>query len=138
MKGRLLAIDYGERRIGLAISDPMQIIASGLTTLLVNNNKDAIRQIAEIIKEQEIVGIIIGMPNRTDGRQSEKATKIESFAGILSESQKVPVYFIDERYTSTIAKSMLLEAESKKKRRTKEKLDELAAVVILRAYLDSQ
>ncbi len=138
MKGRILAIDYGERRMGLAISDPLQIIAQGLKTLLVKNDNDAAVQLTKVVVDHEILQIVIGTPSRTDGKESEKAKTIEEFIVTLEKSVRLPIVRIDERYSSKIAKSMLLEVEEKKKRRTKEKIDELAAVVILRSYLDSK
>ncbi|NUM81599.1 Holliday junction resolvase RuvX [bacterium] len=138
VKGRILAIDYGETRVGLALSDPMRIIAAGLTTLIVKNDRDAIRQLLSIIHEQEVSQIIMGLPYDTQGGLSAKAVKIKTFAENLKKETGIPVDFCDERFTSITAKKMLLESEQKKKRRSKEKIDTLAAVVILRHYMDSK
>lgn len=135
-KGRILAIDFGERRMGLAISDPDRILASGLTTLIVKNTRDAIGQLKEIVCKHEINLVIVGLPLLTDGTHGAKAGKVLSFCECLRENLTVPVQLIDERFSTITAQRMLLESETKKKRRTKEKIDELAAVVILRHYLD--
>ncbi|MBX7150772.1 Holliday junction resolvase RuvX [bacterium] len=138
VKGRILAIDYGETRIGLALSDPMRVIAAGLTTLIVKNENDAIKQLTVIIREQDVVQIVLGLPYDTQGHLSAKAMKIKSFADVLKKETDILVDYCDERFSSVTAKKMLLESEPKKKRRGKEKIDTLAAVVILRHYMDSQ
>ena len=137
IKGRILAIDYGERRMGLALTDPMQIIASGLKTILVKNDNDAIHQLTPIVQESEVVHIILGMPLDPSGAAGAKAQKVKAFSEKLKQRLNIQVTDWDERLSSVSAKKMLLETELKKKRRNKEKIDELAAVVILRHYLDS-
>lgn len=138
VKGRILAIDYGEIRVGLAISDPMRIIAAGLTTLIVKNDRDAIQQLKAIIREHEVTILIIGLPFDSQGHLSAKAVKIKTFAEALQKETDIPIDFCDERFTSVTAKRMLLETEQKKKRRSKEKIDTLSAVVILRHYMNSK
>ncbi len=138
IQGRILAIDYGERRMGLALSDPMQIIASGLTTLAVKNDNDAMHQLQAVVQENEVVQIILGMPLDPSGAVGAKALKVKAFSEKLQRRLGINVIHWDERGSSVSAKKMLLEVEAKKKRRNKEKIDELAAVVILRHYLDSQ
>jgi putative Holliday junction resolvase len=137
IQGRILAIDYGERRMGLALSDPMRIIASGLRTIIVRSDNDALHQLAPIVKESEVVQIILGMPFDSSGAVGAKAQKVKAFSEKLKQHLNIEVTHWDERLSSVSAKKMLLETELKKKRRNKEKLDELAAVVILRHYLDS-
>lgn len=135
MKGRVLAIDYGEKRIGLAISDPMRILATGLQTLQEGERAARIR-IAELVQERSVTEIVVGLPLGLDGHPSAKTGKVLSFIDALKAEVEVPIQTIDERFTTAMAKKMLPELELKKKRRTKSKLDELAAVVILRSYLD--
>lgn len=135
--GRILAIDYGERRIGLALSDPMQIIASGLTTLQVNNENEAIQKINQLVVEHDVCQIVLGNPLDKDGSEGTKTQKVRTFAEKLQKQISIGIVFWDERMSSVTAQKLLIEAESKKKRRTKEKIDELAAVVILRHYLDA-
>lgn len=135
--GRILAIDYGERRIGLALSDPMRIIASGLTTIQVQNENAAIQKIKKLVNEHEVIQIVMGNPLDKNGSEGTKAQKVRIFAEKLRQQIPLDIVFWDERMSSVTALKMLVEAESKKKRRTKEKIDELAAVVILRHYLDA-
>jgi putative holliday junction resolvase len=135
--GRILAIDYGERRIGLALSDPMRIIASGLTTLEIKSDNEAVEKIKSIITEHEIVEIVLGNPLDKSGAEGAKTAKVRAFAEKLQKAVSPSIILWDERMSSVTAQKMLIETESKKKRRTKEKIDELAAVVILRHYLDA-
>lgn len=135
--GRILAIDYGERRIGLAVSDPMRIIVSGLTTLEVKNEIEAIQKIKSVAEEQEAVLIVLGDPLQKDGTEGPKTKKVRLFAEKLKHQLEIPIILWDERMSSVTAKKLLIETESKKKRRNKQKLDELAAVVILRHYMDA-
>lgn len=135
-KGRILAIDYGERRVGLAITDPMQIIASGLTTLAVENDRHAANQIAQIISKEDITEIIIGLPIAPSGEATEKTRTVNQFISILKEKTALPIIPWEERFSTVSAQRLLIEAEEKKKRRTKEKIDTLAALVILQHYLD--
>lgn len=136
-QGRVLAIDYGERRIGLALSDPMRIIASGLTTIQVQNENAAIQEIKKLVNEHEVIQIVMGNPLDKNGSEGTKAQKVRIFAEKLRQQIPLDIIFWDERMSSVTAQKMLIETESKKKRRTKEKIDELAAVVILRHYLDT-
>ncbi len=135
-RGRILAIDYGERRIGLAMSDPERIIASGLSTLTINNDRAGIDEIKKIIRDYEVSLVVIGIPFRPDGSVSAKGIRIQTFGDTLKSETEVPVTEWDESFSSVSAKELLIQAETKKKRRKKEKIDELAAVVILRDYMD--
>lgn len=136
--GRILAIDYGERRIGLALSDPMRIIASGLTTLDVRGESEAVQKIKILVQEHDVHEIVLGNPLEKSGNEGSKTQKVRDFAEKLKKEISTPITFWDERLSSVTAQKLLIETESKKKRRTKEKIDELAAVVILRHYLDAQ
>jgi putative Holliday junction resolvase len=136
--GRILAIDYGERRIGLALSDPMRIIASGLTTLDVRGESEAVQKIKILVQEHDVQEIVLGNPLEKSGNEGSKTQKVRAFAEKLKKEISTPITFWDERLSSVTAQKLLIETESKKKRRTKEKIDELAAVVILRHYLDAQ
>lgn len=135
--GRILAIDYGERRIGLALSDPMRIIASGLTTLQVKNEQEAILKLKQLVEEHEVIQIVLGNPLDKSGLEGIKTKKVKTFAEKLQLQIPIKIIFWDERMSTVTAQKLLIETESKKKRRTKEKIDELAAVVILRSYLNA-
>lgn len=135
-KGRILAIDYGERRVGLALSDPMRIIASGLTTLKVRSDGETVAAIVDLSKQHEVSLIVLGLPLEKSGVSGQKARHVARFRDRLAAAIAVPIVTWDERLTTVAAKKMLLETESRKKRRTKARLDTLAATVILRNYLD--
>ena len=138
-KGSLLGIDYGERRIGLAISDPEQKIAFGVTTIDVKNNS-LWKYLEEIIKEENIVKLIVGYPLRTDGKESDKAKKVDNFIIELENHFSLPVAREDEAFTSSVAKDIIKNRATKKKhknmRTQKEEIDKLAACILLQDYLD--
>lgn len=135
MNGRVLAIDYGERRVGLAISDPMRIIASGLPTLIVRNDVESIARIAEIVKSENVVEIVMGLPLSLHGADTQKTVHVRGFADKLRVVIGIPIQLVDERFTTATAKRMLSAVEEKRRRRGKEKLDQLAAIVILQDFL---
>lgn len=128
-------MDYGEKRIGLAMTDPDRIVASGFTTLTVDSEITALDAIIKIIHDYEITEVVVGIPLRSDGSLTPKAYKIKAFCAKLSERTALPVQEWDESFSSVEAKRLLLQSETKKKRRNKEKIDELAALVILREFL---
>lgn len=134
--GRILAIDYGERRIGLALSDPMRIIAASLMTLTVHSDDEAVQAIAKEVVKQNATLIVLGWPLEKSGTAGSRAVSVLAFREKLAQTVTVPIEMLDERLSTVSAKRMLIESETKKKRRTKERLDSLAATVILRHYLD--
>ncbi len=134
-QGRVLSVDYGERRIGLAMTDPDRIVASGFTTLTVVSEESAVDAVLKIIREYEIAEIVVGIPLRCDGSMTPKADKIRAFCAKLSEKAGISILEWDESFSSVEAKRLVLQSETKKKRRNKEKIDELAALVILREFL---
>jgi putative Holliday junction resolvase len=133
---RILALDYGMKRTGIAITDPLQLIASGLTTVDTGN---LLAFLESYIREEEVERIVVGEPRRMDNRPSEVEGEIGKF---LEKLQKripgIPVTRHDERFTSKIAaRSMVEGGMKKKKRRNKETLDEISATIILQSYLSS-
>ena len=133
---RVLAIDYGRRRIGLAISDPTGTIATGLPTLEIKGSSDAVRRIAAARTELEYDRIVIGLPLRTSGEAGEMAGEVLSFAEKLRAATGVPVQTIDERFTSHEALRMLHQS-GRKLKGNKGHVDRLAAEVLLRHYLET-
>lgn len=134
---RILGIDYGSVRIGLAVSDPMKIIASGLRTI--PNNAGSIDEIASIIIEYNIAEIIIGNPLLLSGKESTTSVDVNAFSRLLSERTGIPVTLIDERFTSVMAqKSLLAMGVKKKQRQNKARIDEIASAILLQGYLDSR
>ena len=134
---RVMALDYGAKRIGIAISDPMMIFATPFKTILNNNN--TWKELEIIIKEKNIIKIILGLPVKESGKESEIAVNILRFKTDLINKYKTEVELWDERYTSAIASEMiLLSVSKKKKRREKGLVDRNAAAVILQEYLNSK
>lgn len=132
---RILAIDYGEKRIGIAVSDPLGITAQPFATL--DNDGTELEKIAGIIKDKEVTKIIIGLPLRLDGTQSESSMKVLAFVELLKKSlpaELTEIELIDERFSSKEINSRLVEFDvSRKKRKTS--VDKLAATLILETYL---
>lgn len=133
--GRVLAVDYGRRRIGLAISDPSGTIATGLETLLVTDMVDAVRQITAGRPEWEYKMIVVGLPLLTSGEIGPMATEVLEFVDQLRESTGVTVETLDERYTSQQAERVLHETGRHIKGH-KGTIDMLSAELLLRQYLD--
>ena len=134
MVGRLLGVDHGDRRIGLALSDPMPMIASPLKTLLVDSNQDAINAILDIVKEYDIVLVVIGLPIGMKGNKTAQTKHVQKFADDLVESG-IKVALQDERLTSVSAKKSIIE---QKRKPSKEKglVDQIAAAILLQQYID--
>ena len=133
---RLLAIDFGEKRIGIAITDPLKIFAYPLTTI--QNDSKFWSSFLSIIEEYNIIKIILGYLLKESGEESESSKKVLKFKVELEKRTSAPIELVDERYSSEIAKQNILESvSSKKKRRDKGLVDKNAASVILQEYLDS-
>ncbi len=135
--GRILAIDYGERRVGLALSDELGIIASGAGTL--QNDGDLVTRIQALIEERQVRMVILGLPLTLRGEHGSSADMVEKFAEQLRAATTRPVELIDERFTSSIAERTIRDmGVGKKKRRDKGKIDEIAAIILLQGYLDTK
>lgn len=136
--GRVLGIDFGTRRVGIALSDQLRIAAHGFETISWNGEDDTfvLSRIAAIISEKEVDAIVIGKPQRTDGSESESQRKAMKFGEKLSElTGLIPVYR-DERFTTVMASRYL--SESGVSDRNKRKVvDQVAAEIILTEYLES-
>lgn len=132
---RILGIDYGEKRIGLAISDPLLMTAQGLPTLVRKGGESDLQAIRCIIEENNVSGIVIGMPCRMDGTLGTQARRVEVFAARLASFTGVPVDSWDERLTTVAAERALLEGEVRRNKRRGLR-DRLAAVLILQGFLD--
>lgn len=133
--GRLLAVDYGEKRIGLAVSDELQITASPLAVIELTSDDDAIALIAEYASKLRISTIVVGLPVRTDSQVGEMERRVRQFADKLRRKTKMPVMLFDERFTTRIAEQVLLEADLSRRKRKRVR-DKLAAVVLLKSYLE--
>lgn len=135
---RILGIDHGTVRIGLAISDELELVASPLKTLAAQH--EAEREIVRIVRDKRISKIVIGMPFHMSGDKGGAAERVEKFAGMLGKAlrHEVPIELVDERLSSVEAEASLSRAGITGKRERKELVDQLAAVVILQDYLNSQ
>ena len=131
---RILALDYGTRRTGIAITDPFQLIASGLTTVATDDLWDFLEQ---YLREEDVERIVVGEPRQMDNTPSEVEGAISTFLKELSNRYpKLPVSRQDERFTSKMALRTMVEGGmKKKKRRQKETLDQISATLILQSYL---
>jgi putative Holliday junction resolvase len=130
-----LGIDYGERRVGIAKSDPTGLIASALTTLETRSLRDAVAQISTLIKEHEPDGIVVGYPVQLSGERSEKCKDVDAFVMKLAEIYDGPIHTVDESYSSVEAADVV-HAHGQRVGKDKRRLDRLAAVIILQRFLD--
>ena len=133
---RILGLDYGERRIGLALSDPMGIIARPLTIIDRKKTADHISRISEIIAEKKITTIVVGLPLTLKGHYSKQTEIVLAFIDQLKSNFQIPIVAIDERLSSVAAKKSLL-VQSVKAGYEKGRVDETAAAIILQEYLDT-
>ncbi|WP_431106644.1 Holliday junction resolvase RuvX [Winogradskyella poriferorum] len=134
--GRIIAIDYGTKRTGLAVTDPMQIIASGLTTV---DTKELIQYLKTYTEEEKVEKFVVGEPKQMDNTASESEVHIQKFLEKLQkEIPQVPVVRVDERFTSKMAFQTMIDSGLKKKqRKNKALVDEISATLILQSYLAS-
>lgn len=134
---RILAIDYGRKRTGVAVSDAMQIIANGLTTVPTHELLDFI---TGYVQKEPVERILVGLPKQMNNEASESMKYIDPFVRSLKKRlPEIPVEFVDERFTSVLAHRTMLEAGLKKKdRQNKALVDEISATIILQTYLGSK
>mgnify|MGYP001421396849 FL=1 len=134
--GRVLGVDYGSSRVGLALSDPQKIIASPLHTLINNGNDRLKKKLLELIKEKNVEYIVIGLPIGLKGQETSQTKIVREFAEEIS-SLALPVYFQDERLSSLSAKKSLIE-QNVKTGHNKSFIDSTAAAIFLQQFLDSK
>jgi putative Holliday junction resolvase len=131
---RILGIDYGDRRIGVAITDPLRIFVYPLITII--NDEKMLENFSILFSEYEIEKIVLGYPYKEDGSKWQVTENIEKFAELLKKQFNIEIEFYDERYSSEIAKGRVLQSTSKRsKRREKGIIDKNAAAIILEDYL---
>jgi len=133
---RILAIDFGERRIGLAISDPLGITAQGLPTIDTKKTKDVISGIVKTIQERNVDKVVVGMPRNMDGSIGFKGEEVKKFIRKLTKKTKEEIIDWDERLTTVESLRSMREMGIKQKE--KETVDRISATLILQNYLDSQ
>jgi putative Holliday junction resolvase len=132
---RLLGLDVGDRRIGVALSDETATLASGLPTLERVGPRKDVRAVAELVRLNDVGEVVIGQPRRLDGTLGLQAEKVQAFVDSLRPVLRVPLTNWDERFTTTIAEQTLIEAHVRRQKR-REVVDQVAAVLILQSYLD--
>jgi putative Holliday junction resolvase len=134
--GRVLALDFGKKRIGLAISDELGLTAQGLETLQRSNIREDLRRLAQLISERSVSLILMGNPLHMSGAESRQSDYAREFASRLTQASGVPVEFWDERLTTVAAQRVLRESGISIQKRA-QAVDRLAAVILLESYLDS-
>ncbi len=135
--GRILAIDYGRKRVGIAVTDPLQIIANGLTTV---HSKDIWDFLSDYFKKEDVECIAIGYPKQMNNEASDAVRYINPFIKRLTKLYpEMPVKLVDERFTSKIAHQTMIDAGLRKKaRQNKELVDTISATIILQSYLEQR
>lgn len=134
---RILSIDYGMKRTGLAVTDPLQIIPNGLATVSTHLLWD---YLSDYIQREDVERVVIGKPMQTNGLPSENLKRVNTFVNRWKNSHPdIPIEYVDERFTSVLAHRTMIDAGLKKKaRQDKALVDEISATIILQSYMDSR
>ena len=134
---RILSIDYGKKRTGLAVSDPLQLIAGGLATVATHELWDYLQQ---YVAREQVERIVIGEPRQPNGQPSENLARVQQFVNRWRKAMpQIPIEYYDERFTSVLAHQAMLDAGLRKKaRQDKALVDEISATIILEDYLRSK
>ena len=136
--GRILAIDYGKKRTGLAVTDPLRIIANGLATI---PTSDIFDYLTQYVAKESVDQLVIGKPIQPNGQPSENLTRVENFVNRWRKLHpEMPIDYYDERFTSVIAHQAMIASGVKKKTRREDKglVDEISATIILQDYMRSK
>jgi len=132
---RILGLDVGEKRIGIAISDPMGWTAQGHSVLKRGKLEEDMAYLSRLCNELQVEKLVLGLPRNMNGSLGDKAHEIQAFGRLLSEQLHLPIEYMDERLTTVNAEKILLQGDVSRKKR-KEVIDKMAAVLILQTYLD--
>lgn len=133
---RVLSIDYGKKRTGIAVTDPLQIIAGGLVTVATPTLYDFL---LDYIAKEPVERIVIGRPIQPNGQPSENLVRVEQFVNRWRNHQQIPIEYYDERFTSVLAHRTMIDAGlHKKARQNKELVDEISATIILQDWMKSK
>ena len=135
MNGKMIGVDYGDVRTGLASSDVLGLMASAVGAIKPGGMRNTAKAIAEEAKRQNAVGIVVGLPKNMDGSEGERAATVRAFVALLREETPLPIWYEDERMTTMEANRFLTATETFGKKR-KEKVDALSAELILQSWLD--
>ncbi len=134
---RVLAIDHGTKRMGIAVSDELKMIAQPLEYIPAEPFADFLTRLKELLREKEVELILVGMPRNMNGSYGPAALKVQDFVAALKGALTVPIRTWDERLTSAQANRFLIEGNVRRQQR-KEKVDKMAAAILLQSYLDSR
>ena len=132
---RVLAVDPGTKRVGVAVSDPSGTIAQALTTVQAEPQDTLADRLAGIVREQEAGRIVVGLPRRMDGSEGPEAKSARALAEALRHSAKVPVELVDERLTTVAAERSMIDAGARRSKR-RASVDQVAATLLLQSHLD--
>lgn len=134
---RILSIDYGQKRTGLAVTDPLQIIPNGLATVSTHLLWDYLQ---DYCSKEQVERVVIGKPMQTNGQPSENLSRVQAFVNRWKKNRPdIPIEYVDERFTSVIAHQAMLDAGLRKKaRQDKALVDEISATIILQTYMNSR
>lgn len=135
--GRVLSVDYGVRRTGLAVTDPLKIIAGGLTTV---ETPKLMRFLQDYLKKEPVERFVVGLPKQTNGKDSDNLPRVREFVNKLAKTfPDIPIDLWDERYTSVLAhQTMLQSGIGKKARQNKALVDEISATIILQGWMEGR
>jgi len=133
---RILALDHGTRRIGVAVSDETKTIAQPLEYIPAEPPADFLKRLKQLIAEKEVELLLVGMPRNMDGTYGPAAQKVQVFIEAVKAGVAVPIKLVDERLTSVMANRVLIQANVRRDKR-KEKVDKMAAAILLQSYLDN-
>ena len=133
---RILALDYGTRRIGVAVSDELKMIATPLEFIPAEPFASFLTRLNELIREKQVELLLIGLPRNMDGTYGPAAQKVQEFVALLKQSVAVPIKMWDERLTTAQANRFLIAAEVRRSKR-RLKVDQTAAAILLQSYLES-
>ena len=133
---RILALDHGSKRIGIAVSDELKVIAQPLEFVAAEPFADVLVRLTELVRDKQVELILVGMPRNMDGTYGPAALKVQDFIAALKGALTVPIRTWDERLTSAQANRVLIQGNVRRDKR-KEKVDKMAAAILLQSYLDS-
>ncbi|MBQ2494494.1 MAG: Holliday junction resolvase RuvX [Prevotella sp.] len=134
---RILSIDYGKKRTGLAVTDPLKLIAGGLATV---STSELFNYLQDYIKKEQVEKVIIGKPLQTNGEPSENLNRVQQFVNRWKKTiPQIPIEYYDERFTSVLAHRAILDCGiGKKARQNKALVDEISATILLQDYMESR
>ncbi|MCI0438942.1 MAG: Holliday junction resolvase RuvX [Chloroflexi bacterium] len=132
-----MALDVGDRRIGVALSDPLGVLATPLTTIQVRDDDSSIAEVLRLARENDVSEIVVGLPLSLSGRMGQQAKRAAYIARLLSERAEIPVRTVDERHSSAEAERLLRQSGIRPSE-NKARIDSAAAAIILQSYLDTR